>query len=114
MSTIREDMTPAAFAELDKRIAEKLATVAFGPDHRADRHAAEFRFKLDKRQTPSWRDRCRVYQVCYAFREQLADVPFLARVLIAKAEADSYAEEERRTESRGVVRAWAQTESPFA
>jgi hypothetical protein len=107
MTTIREEMTPAAFAELDARIARKLAHVAFGSNSRADRHVAEFRFLLENGRTPSWRARCRAYQACYLFRDQLADTPFVARVLIAKAEADSYAEEERRSESRGVVRAWS-------
>ncbi len=113
MSTIREEMTPAAFAELDGRIARKLAHVAFGANSRADRHVAEFRFLLDNGRTPSWRLRCRVYQVCYAFRDQIGDTKFVAHVLIAKAEADSYAEEERRGESRSVVRAWsAETQAP--
>ena len=113
MPTIHELMTPEVFAALDLEIGRKLAAVSFGANSRAERHVAEFRFQLDKKQTIAWRTRVRVYQVCYQFHEQIADRRFMARVLIAKAEADSYAEEERRIESRGVVRAWsAETPAP--
>jgi len=107
MPTISEAMTPKAFAELDALCVRKLAPVSFGLQNRADSIMKGIAFQLDKKQPVSWRQRVAMYSICYRFRRQIGDMAFIARVLIAKAEADPLAEGERHRQGRPQIRAWA-------
>lgn len=100
-------MTEDAFRALDQQCADRLKAVSFGLQNSCDRIVKGIRFKLGKQQSISWRQRTAMYQICYRFRRQIGDTRFIARVLIAKAEADPHADAERQVEHRPRVRAWA-------
>lgn len=109
MPSIADAMTPAAFAKLDALCLAKLERVDLGGDRDAERMLASLR-AIAEQATLCWRDRAALYQACYRFRTQIGDTPFVARVLIAKAEADPLV---RREGGRAKIRAWS-ADNPFA
>ena len=112
MQAIGEVVTPEIFAELDRLCLDKLKPVSFGLQNSADRILKGITFRMAHNQPLSWRQRTAMYQICYRYRRQIGDTKFIARVLIAKAEADPLAEEEYRNAGRSHIRAWAAS-NPF-
>ena len=109
MSTITE----AEFAALDVLCLARLLAVKFVFHDDAARLVDGFRVAIDKKRPVSWKQRTGLYGLFYRYRVQIADVKLVARVMIAKAEADPLAELESRHRSRSPsIRAWA-APNPF-
>jgi hypothetical protein len=115
MPSISDAMTEVAFAALDALCLKKLAHVSFGLQNSADRIVTGITFRLGNKQPISWKQRTALYAICYRYRRQIGDTPFIAKVLIARAEADPHAELERQAEHRPKVRAWqGSTSLPYS
>ncbi|MCX7364818.1 MAG: hypothetical protein NTV97_23690 [Alphaproteobacteria bacterium] len=110
MPSIADAMTPAAFVAIDRQCLAKMAAVSVVSDD-AVRAIERMRARFAARETPSWRERADLYQACYRFRQPIADMRFIARVLIALAEATPLLR--REGGGPGRIRAWAAS-NPFS
>ena len=109
MPSIADAMTPAAFAKLDGLCLAKLLRIDLSEERGIERKLDDWR-ATSGHIALGWRDRAMLYQTCYRFRAQIGDTRFIARVLIAKAEADPLVRREGQGAPR--IRSWA-AENPF-